>query len=72
MELEKRKVNLIKWITQIENEQLIGSLEELKKDLESEALPAEIIELLVLSNESKNEQLIRYTTTKEVFDNKPR
>lgn len=70
MELEKRKVNLIKWIVQIENEHLLGSLEELKKQLDGEALPVEISELLELSNQTADEHLIQHTKTRDVFDRK--
>lgn len=70
MELEKRKDDLIKWIVQIDSEQLLGSLEELKKQLEDDALPAEISELLELSNQTSDEQLIRHTKTRNVFGKK--
>lgn len=70
MELEKRKVNLIKWIVQIENEQLLVSLEELKKQLDGEVLPVEISELLELSNQTADEQLIRHTKTRDIFGRK--
>ncbi|MFN3998686.1 hypothetical protein [Algoriphagus sp.] len=70
MELEKRKEDLIKWIVQIESEQLLGSLEELKKQLEGDALPAEISELLDLSNQTPDENLIRHTKTRNVFGEK--
>ena len=69
-ELEKRKDDLIKWIVQIDSEQLLGSLEELKKQFEDDALPAEISELLELSNQTSDEQLIRHTKTRNVFGKK--
>lgn len=70
MELEKRKEDLIKWIVQIESEQLLGSLEELKKQLENDSLPAEISELLEVSNQTPDEHLIRHTKTRNVFGKK--
>lgn len=70
MELEKRKEDLINWIVQIENEQLLGSLEELKSQLEADAVPAEITDLLELSNQTPDENLIRHTKTRNVFGRK--
>ncbi|WP_160111249.1 hypothetical protein [Algoriphagus boritolerans] len=64
-----------KWILsngsyQMDSEQLLGGLEELKKQLENDSLPVEIAELLELSNQTLDEHLIRHTKTKIVFGKK--
>lgn len=54
----------------MDSEQLLGGLEELKKQLENDSLPVEIAELLELSNQTLDEHLIRHTKTKIVFGKK--
>lgn len=67
MTIEQKKIELIQWITELEDEELLQSLNELK----SKALSKEdqiLLKLLKLSSESKT--LIPHTSAKELLNRK--
>lgn len=70
MNIEKRKIELINWITELESELLIQSLEELKLEDESKKLPSEIFKLLQTSKQSSDSELVKHSTSKEIFNRK--
>ncbi|MBN7810100.1 hypothetical protein J0A68_03975 [Algoriphagus sp. H41] len=70
MELEKRKVSLIAWITQLENEKVLEKLERLKTDSIEENVPDEILDLLKLSEQCPEDRLVRHTQTKDLLSRK--
>lgn len=70
MNIEKRKIELINWITELESELLIQSLEQLRIEDESKKIPSEIIQLLQLSKQSFESELVKHSSTKEIFSKK--
>lgn len=70
MNIEKRKIELINWITELESELLIESLEQLRMEDESKKTPSEIIQLLQISKQTSQSELVKHSTSKEIFNKK--
>lgn len=67
MNIEQKKIELIQWISELENEELLQSIDELK----SQTLSKEdqvLLKILKLSNESKT--LIPHTSARELLNRK--
>ncbi|MEB2774920.1 hypothetical protein SYJ56_06360 [Algoriphagus sp. D3-2-R+10] len=67
MNIEQKKIELIHWITELENEELLQSIDELK----SKTLSKEdevLLKILKMSNESKT--LIPHTSVRELLNRK--
>lgn len=63
MTIAQRKIELINWITSIENESSIEKLEELKDQFYQ--LPSEISEVLIVSESTPDSELIDHTSVKD-------
>jgi len=66
MTVEQRKIELINWITNLKNENLLDRMEELKID-ESKDIPAEILSLLELSSNADESELIEHTSVRDLL-----
>jgi len=69
MTIEQRKISLINWITNIEDESLISQMEDFKRKSLDE-LPKEIAKLLELSDTAKESDCIAHTTSKGLLGRK--
>jgi hypothetical protein len=69
MTIEQRKIALIKWITNLENESLLEQIEDFKSRTLDE-LPQEIIKLLTLSDGAKEVECIEHSTSKNLLSRK--
>ena len=65
MTIEQRKIALINWIANLNNESYLLKMEELKHDF-SQDIPQDIRDLLTLSAQTPNEKLIRHTSVKDL------
>lgn len=61
-------MELIEWITRLENESIIILMEDLK-DGDSEQTPSEIFALLNRSNEAEHNELSEHTSTWDLVSN---
>ena len=68
MDLAEQKISLIKWILELEDEQVIKKLEVLRSLDSKEKLPNEIIELLELSNKASLDNCIKHTRSKNLIN----
>lgn len=68
MSIEQRKIELISWITSLNNESLLNRLEELRKT-SIEDTPKEILSLLNLSNQTNSDELTEHTTSRDILNN---
>lgn len=66
MTIEQRKIELIKWITDMENGSLIQQIEEIKEDSQEE-IPVEILSLLNSSNACNPSDLIEHSSSKKIL-----
>lgn len=62
---EQQKIEIINWITQLENESLLLLVNELK-DVDSDKVPDEILALLKYSNQAKFSELKKHTSAKDL------
>jgi len=67
MTIEQRKISLINWITNLENESVIDQIEDVRSSTLSE-LPKEIVELLTISDTSKEEDFIEHTSSRDLLN----
>lgn len=67
MTTEQRKISLINWITNLDDEAVISQIEDCRRASLSE-LPSEIIELLTASDAFDEEDCIEHTTSKNLVD----
>lgn len=65
MTTEQIKIDIINWITQLENESLLLLVNELK-DADSGKMPDEILALLQYSNQAGFSELKEHTSTKDL------
>ncbi len=68
MTTEQRKIALINWITDLENESLMNKIEALKS-ASFDDIPDEIISLLNSSNSVGKSELIEHKTAKDLLIN---
>lgn len=69
MTLEQRKIELINWITAIQQEDVIERIENFKNSPEPE-IPDTILELLHESSSAKLEDSIEHTSARELLGRK--
>jgi len=66
MTIEQRKRELINWITTIQREDVIESIEDFRNTPEPE-IPDTILELLKKSSSAKPEDCIEHTSARELL-----
>jgi len=66
MNIEKRKNNLINWLSELNNEALLNRIEELKQESQSD-IPQEILSLLDSSNATDQSRLTEHTNTRNLL-----
>lgn len=70
MNIEQKKIELIHWITEMEDEDLVDSLEVFRKEKSHGALPDPIKKLIELSKATPDEELIPHTSARELLNRK--
>jgi len=63
MTREQRKIDIINWITNLQNESYLLRLEELRKEANAE-LPQEVFEVLEKSSSISLDQYTKHTSVK--------
>jgi hypothetical protein len=66
MNIEQRKLELITWITAIQNEDLLERIEDFRDNPETK-IPNTILELLQESSSAKLEDCIEHTSARELL-----
>ncbi|MEQ8475294.1 MAG: hypothetical protein RIB54_03575 [Fulvivirga sp.] len=69
MTIEQRKLELITWITAIQNEDVLKRLEDFRNNPEPK-IPNTILELLHESSSAKLEDCIEHTSARELLGRK--
>jgi len=69
MTIEQKKISLINWITNLEDETLINQIEDFRKTSLSE-LPKEIVKLLQISDSESIDDCIEHTKSRDVLNRK--
>jgi len=69
MTIEQKKISLINWITNLEDETLINQIEDFRKTSLSE-LPKEIVKLLKISDSESIDDCIEHTNSRDVLNRK--
>ena len=69
MTIEQRKIALINWITNLENESLIGQMEVFRNSTLDE-LPKEIVSLLKISDTAPEDDCVAHTTSRNLLGRK--
>lgn len=67
MTIDERKLELIEWITKLEDETVIYQIETFKK-ASLDALPAEIVSLLERSDSEDAQQTTTHTSAKTLLN----
>lgn len=66
MTIEQKKISLINWITNLDDETLLDKMTELRQSSLDE-LPDAIVKLLRMADEESDEKLTSYTSAKDVL-----
>lgn len=66
MTIEQRKISLINWITNLEDESVINQIEGFRKSSLDE-LPKEIVELLKISGSENLNDCVEHTNSRDVL-----
>jgi hypothetical protein len=69
MTIEQRKISLINWITNLEDETLIDQIEGFRKTSLDE-LPNEIVELLKISDAESLDDCVEHTNVRDILGRK--
>ncbi len=69
MTIEQRKISLINWITNIEDEKVIKKIENFRKTSLDE-LPEDIVKLLKISDSENIQDCIEHTTARGILHKK--
>lgn len=69
MTIEERKLDLISWLSNLDNENLLSRIEELKQGFH-EKLPEEIVSLLDTSNSTDLSELVEHTNSRDLLSRK--
>ncbi len=69
MTIEQRKISLINWITNLEDETLIDQIESFRKTSLDE-LPNEIVELLKISDAESLDDCVEHTNVRDILGRK--
>ena len=67
MTIEQRKISLINWITNLEDETVIDQIEGFRRT-SLRHLPKEIVELLIMSAAEKEEDCIEHSSVQDILD----
>lgn len=67
MTLEQRKISIINWITNLDDETIINQIESFRKT-SIDQLPKEIVELLNISAAEPMEDCIEHTSAQDILD----
>ncbi len=67
MTIEQRKISLINWITNLEDETVINQIEDFRKSSLDE-LPKEIVELLKISDSEDLDNSIEHTNSRDILN----
>ncbi len=68
MTLAQRKIELISWITNLEDETLLNQIESFRK-VSLEQLPKGIVELLQASDSESIEDCVEHTNSRNILNN---
>lgn len=66
MTIEQRKISIINWITNLQDEHLLSKIEDFRRD-SLDNLPKEIIKLLELADAEDERNLIEHTSSREIL-----
>ena len=66
MTIEQKKISLINWITNLDDETMLDKMTELRQSSLDE-LPDAIVKLLRMADEESDEKLTLYTSAKDVL-----
>lgn len=69
MNIEQRKISLINWITNLEDESVLNQIEDFRKSSLDE-LPKEIVELLKISDSENFNDSIEHTNSRDILNKK--
>jgi len=69
MTIEQRKISLINWITNLNDEILVDQIESFRKTSLTE-LPKEIVELLKISDSESPNDSIDHTNSRDILTRK--
>ncbi len=69
MTIEQRKISLIRWITNLEDEALIDQIEGFRKTSLDE-LPNEIVQLLKISDAESLDDCVEHTNVRDIISRK--
>jgi len=70
MTIEQRKLELINWITAIQNEDLLERIEDFRNNNPEPGIPDTILDLLHESSSAKLEDCIEHTSARELLGRK--
>ncbi|MEP0711986.1 hypothetical protein [Algoriphagus sp.] len=70
MTIAQKKIELIQWITELEDENLVDSLADFRKNKREQSLPDPIKKLLELAKSTPDEKLIPHTSVRELLNRK--
>ncbi|MCF8459394.1 MAG: hypothetical protein K9G46_01590 [Flavobacteriales bacterium] len=66
MRIEQRKISLINWMMNLEDETLIGYIERIRNSSSSE-IPQEIFMILEMSAAAKKDECIEHTDSRTIL-----
>ncbi len=66
MTIEQKKISLINWITNLEDENVIDQIEDFRKSSLDE-LPKEIVDLLEISDSESLNDCVEHTTSRAIL-----
>lgn len=67
MTIEQKKISLINWITNLEDEKTLDLIAKVQKS-SFEELPKAIIKLLKLADEEPEEKLVKHSSSKDILN----
>jgi hypothetical protein len=67
MTIEQKKISLINWITNLEDESVIDQIEEFRTSTLND-LPDEIVELLQIADSTREEEFIQHTSSRDLLN----
>lgn len=66
MTIEQKKISLINWITNLEDEAILDQIEGFQKSSMKE-LPNAIVQLLKMAETEPEENLVKHTSAKDIL-----
>ncbi|QNL22219.1 hypothetical protein HZR84_09810 [Hyphobacterium sp. CCMP332] len=66
MTFEQKKISLINWITNLEDEKVLDKIVKFQKS-SLDDLPESIVQLLKIAEAEPEENLIKHTSTKDIL-----